>query len=196
MKKSITLSEWPLGVISDCHGHIANVQKILSSNPNVKNWICLGDIVDFLEPANNRDFMDYWLTNCAHIPMLRGNHEEIVQKDLLNINFTHRAYLVDKLFTSFDILLPNRNHILCYHNKPKCNWSFVDKNYTEREFVETYLDIGEHVQSVAIGHNYEQWVLDFPNTFTQIWSIGAVKFGSYAIIDKDGLHHKRIKQHR
>ncbi len=192
MKGRFTINQYPFGIISDVHGNISNLEKIFAAHPEIDTWFCLGDIVDFLEPHNNRSMMDWWLEHAAKIPLVRGNHEEMVVKNMDNISFTHRAFLVEKLYTSIELLLPDESRLLLYHNKPKCNWSFVDKNYTEREFIDAYLDISDDVEAVCIGHNHDQFVLSFPNTFTKIWSVGAVKFGAYSIVDDTGLHHRRL----
>lgn len=194
MKKDFKITEWPIGFVSDLHTNLSNLEKIITNHPEVKQWFCLGDIIDFINIENNKETMETWIEKYSHIPCLRGNHEEMVQKDLLNITFSQKVFLVNKLYTSFDILLPNQFHLLCYHNKPKDNWSFLEKTYTEREFIDTFDRIGDHVVAVCVAHNHQQFILDFPNTITQIWSIGAAKFGEYALIDEKGIAFKRLQK--
>ncbi len=192
MKGRFSINSYPVGIFSDCHTRMDNLAKILARHPEVKQWFCLGDIVDFIEFDGNRATMDEWISKYSNIPLIRGNHEEMVVKDMLAITFTHKRFLIEKLYTSLELLLPDKTRILCYHNKPECNWSFVDKNYTEREFIDTYLDIADDVKACAIGHSHSQYLLEFPNTFTQLWGVGAVKFGAYAIVDEGGIHHKQL----
>ncbi len=182
-----------IGLVSDIHGDIAKLERILSDNPDITQWFCLGDIVDFVEPEGNRAIMDWWQEKGANIFTLWGNHEEVVFKELLNITFTHKE-IIKKFYTHLDLLLPNNQHFLLYHSKPKDNWNFVDKIVTEREFIDYYLSIGDHVDAVCIGHNHQQFIKDFPSIHTQLWSIGAVKFGCYAVVDSSGIHLKRLKK--
>ena len=176
------------------HNEIGKLKSIFAANKEIKQWYCLGDIVDFLEPGGNKDTMDFWIENCFNVPCLIGNHEEIVSHDLLNISFTHQA-AIRKFCTSFEFLLPNKETLYAFHNKPKCNWSFIDQGkYTYREFVDNFSQIWMGARAVLIGHNHKQFVMDFEamEECPQIWSVGAVKLGQYAIIDKDGLQLKRL----
>ncbi len=189
----IKVNSTKFGLISDIHGDIVKLERILADNPDITQWFCLGDIVDFVDPVNNRDMMDWWQEKGANIFALWGNHEEVVFKDLLNITFGHKG-IIQKFYTHLDLLLPTNQHLLLYHSKPKDNWNFVDKGYTEREFTDDYSNIGDHVDAVCIGHNHSQFIKDFPLIHTQLWSIGAVKFGCYAVVDNQGIHLKRLKK--
>jgi predicted phosphodiesterase len=193
----LTYKDWPLGVVSDIHNHIAQLQNIFAANKDIKSWICLGDVVDFMDPADNRTTMDWWIKNAANIPTIRGNHEEVVCSEMFNITFGHQEIIRKQFVNELIIEFPNKQVVYAYHNKPKCNWSFIDKNkYTLREYIDDFANVPDDTRAILIGHNHSQFILNFDSqeAFPAIWSVGAAKDGNYAIIGADGIEMRKLSK--
>jgi predicted phosphodiesterase len=182
--------EFPFGVISDIHGNFQRAQAALDKHPDIKQWFCLGDVVDYTDRfKTNAEAIEWWKK--SNIPTILGNHDRdfayAFRTDIKTVHWIHN------LPHYFKWLLPNGNHILAYHSKPGDMVTFVNPNYTEREFVDDYLTVDENTAAVVIGHNHKQFKSIFPNALSDLWSVGSVGiFGEYSIIDDQGLHFHKV----
>jgi predicted phosphodiesterase len=182
--------EFPFGVISDIHGNYPKAEAALKAHPEIKQWFCLGDVVDYADRFKNNDSTIEWWKG-SHIPTILGNHDRdfayAFRTDIKTVHWIHG------LPHSFKLLLPNGCHILAYHSKPRDLVTFVDPGYSEREFVDDYLDVTDDTVAVLIGHNHKQFKSVFPNCSASLWSVGSVGLdGEYATIDENGINFHRV----
>jgi len=166
-----------LGLISDVHNRTDLVEKILSRHPDIKRWACLGDIVDMFDHAPSDATAQWWADH--DIPTLLGNHDSTVAS---NFWAGHVACCwLRSLPHAFRIWLPTGMEMLAYHSLPQDNVTFVEPAITEREFLDDFFTADENTLSVLVGHNHLQFHKEFQHTRADLWSIGAVKEGRYAV---------------
>lgn len=184
-----TIDEFPIGILSDVHGKLSNVTAAIEKHPEIKQWFCLGDLVDYADRFKGNENTLGWWRECD-VPTLRGNHD----RDIANACRTS-AYNIDWIRTlprSFKLIFPDCSTLLCYHSLPNDDITFVEPHITEREFVDQY-PIDEDTRAVVIGHNHKQFKSVFPYCTAELWSVGSIGFGgNYAIIDNSGIQFHRV----
>lgn len=185
-----SIEEFPIGIISDIHGKYQYAQAAINEQPEVKQWFCLGDVVDYSDRfKTNQDALKWWMG--SNIPTILGNHD----RDFAYAFRTEHKLCHDimSLPRNFRLLFPTGVNILGYHSLPGDMVTFVDPGFTEREFVDGYTTIDEDTAAVIIGHNHKQFKQVYYGCRTELWSVGSVGyFGEYATIDLNGIHFHRI----
>lgn len=184
-----SIEDFPIGIISDIHGNFKRAKDAIASHPEVKQWFCLGDVVDYTDRYKSNDAaIEWWKT--TNIPTILGNHDRdfayAFRSDMGTIQW------IRELPRAFRLLLPTCVNILGYHSLPGDMVTFVNPGFTEREFVDQY-PIDEDTVAVIIGHNHKQFKSIFYGCTAELWSVGSVGvFGDYATIDLEGIHFHRV----
>lgn len=172
-----------VGLCADTHGRIDLLEKLIDLHPAYE-WFHIGDLVSFDQRAKNNSTVEKWYeTHSSLLHWIKGNHDHTVAQNYIGV--THDfAWKIARWSDGIRVILPSRKNILLYHSKPKDRISFVDKGkYTEREFIDEYTDVDDDTLAVAIGHNHSQFKTVFPNVDAEIWSIGPLCEGKYALYD-------------
>lgn len=183
------LEEINFGVISDIHGKFENAIQIIKKHPDITSWYCLGDVVDFTDRfKTNEKCLDWW--EGAKLSTIIGNHDRDYAYACRST--PERNYKLRNLPRSIKLRLPTGFDILMYHSMPNDLVTFVNPGFTEREFIDTYLDIDDNTLAVMIGHNHKQFRQYYPNVACELWSVGAAMFGDYATVNEEGLHFHKL----
>ena len=205
--KEIKIDKFPIVLISDVHCEIYKVRRIKSLYPHYK-FICLGDIVDlYCKDVRNKLTIQYFIDN--DILTLEGNHDSHVSgvvngNTILFLDNTnnididyyklpkHQGEYLKNLPRGFKLTLPDGKNYLLYHHFPLDLWGFIDKGkLTKEKFISDY-NIDDTIESVIHGHLHQAFVEEFEGLNAKRISIGAVKFGEYAILDESGVHFKKL----
>ena len=182
--------EYPFGILSDVHGEVEVVRKIIKENPEITRWFCLGDVIDmFSTPEVNERTLDVWFSEFANVKTLFGNHEETVLKR----NNLHMPYLLRVKQTFINALVwhiemvGGERYLLC-HATPCDRWEFINKDTPTRVVIDALPDNDDMDGTVAliIGHNHSQFAHTISPEIPPIWSVGAVKNGEYAVVTGNG----------
>lgn len=186
---NVFVDTYPFGVIADVHGKLENVHKILEKHNDIKQWFCLGDIVDYTDRFKHNKETLVWWKSCG-IPTILGNHDRdfayAFRDEMDKIKFIH------DLPRALKIHLPDSRHFLCYHSMPGDLVTFVNPGYTYRDFVDDYTTVEDDTVAVLIGHNHKQFKCVFQDTNTELWSVGAAGWGNYSIITEDGIQFHKL----
>ena len=203
----IELTHFPVVVFTDVHRDLDKVRALKTLYPHQPRY-CLGDITDLFDctGGDNAATIAYFKEN--KIPTLMGNHEASIIADVLgnagyviqgivkdNYNVTKEAaeYLLTYP-TGFRFKLPDGSHILCFHNKPDCLWSFTESSLTEDAFLKTY-PVTSTTKAVMIGHNHKtfQNSKEYKTTKAYLQGLGPLrKEGVYALIHEDRIEIKKL----
>jgi len=180
-----------LGFLGDCHNDCAKIDVIRAKHPEIEQWFFGGDLFDFQYTKYNDETAKWLEVNIDKYIFVKGNHDSVVSNKLLNIDF-YAAFLIKTKFEKgVKIILPNSQELLLYHSKAGDFWEFVEENYTERELVDDY-PIKDNTRAVIIFHNHKCFKKNFVDTDAEIWSIGAMKDGRYAILNSNGIQFKKL----
>lgn len=184
-----------LGFVSDAHCKVCLLDKVQEKHPEIEQWFFLGDLVDFQSPLYNLnpDTQAWFFKNRDRFIFIKGNHDHMVAKALIKVDYSF-AWELAQFYKNVTIRLPDNSELFLCHSKPRDFWSFIDQNYTEREFIDDFCEfIDDATKAVIIGHNHKQFTLNFPQSITSIWSVGSVKDdGSYAILTENGIQYKKL----
>ena len=189
-------NSYNLGFVSDAHCRVHLLDKVREMHSEIVQWFFLGDLVDFQSPwCNlNPDVQAWFPNNKDKFIFIKGNHDHVVAKGYIKVEHV-LAWELAQFHKSVTIRLPNNKELFLCHSKPRDFWSFIDQNYTEREFIDDFCQVvdEDYTQAAVIGHNHKQFTLNFANTSTSIWSVGSIKEdGSYAILTENGIQYKRL----
>lgn len=180
-----TIGNLPIGIISDIHGNSLPAITAINKHPEITQWFCLGDIVDYSDRFGSNEPTVEWIKNFL-LPCIIGNHDKEAVKDS-KVNHKHREY-IRSLPESFKLTLPNGKHLLCYHSLPGDLNTFVDPHFTEREFMDSY-PIEDDTVAILIGHNHRQFKNVYPYYNPELWSVGSIGVNDqYAIVDSNGIN--------
>lgn len=178
MRRLLIQHTGEVGVFSDAHNRIGAIERLVAKHAHITSWLSLGDVFDLKQPQLSLQNLPRWQK--LGIPTLVGNHE----LDLLNTPEFIDAKWILELPRYAEIVTPQGLY-LAYHSKPNDPWSFVNKGFTEREYVDTYPAEGE--LGTLIGHNHTQHRFEFQSEDAVLFSIGALFLGQYAIIGPNGV---------
>lgn len=171
--------QYPIGIFSDVHKNMDAVRALRESRPDVQQWVCLGDLFDFINPFGNEEVLNQY--DSMQFPIVCGNHDSEWLRKTGRPRFPKALRLVT-----------DHGDILCYHSLPNDWWTFVHRTLTEREFLDAY-PLDERVKYVAIGHNHEQWKLTFPATDAELLSVGSLGYhGRYCVVHPDRVEFKTL----
>lgn len=207
--QEIKIEKFPVVIISDTHCHIKRVSQIKSQYPH-NQIICLGDITNLFSEKEefNKHSINYFIEN--KIPCLKGNHESFIsachsdKQDMqtlgqvlfniskppkFNLESVHLEYLKN-LPDGFKLNLPNGEHYLCFHNEPRDLWSFKVKGQYNGVGFKSIYPINDKTVGVLHGHLHSPFVEEFEGIKTKRYSIGAVKFESYATLTEQGIQNQ------
>lgn len=168
-----------MGFFGDVHGEVGLMKALMALHKDV-TWYSTGDIVDMFDPKHNNDAV----TALGNIPTTRGNHEEVAVNNLLGD--IHICFQIAAWPKGIRIIHPLGN-LLMFHSKPATAWEFVEKGYTEREFVDDF-PTEENAKAIIIGHNHQCFIKRFPYVTTELWSIGSLRYGKkYMLVNTETL---------
>ena len=206
--QEINIDKLPIVIISDCHCKLENLQKVKSLYPHYK-IISLGDNCDlYARNSNSNQLIIQWLID-NNIQSTSGNHEEHISgvvngttimfldnHNNIDINYynipQHQCEWLKELPRGFKLNLPDGKYYLLYHHLPLDVWSFKDQGkLTKQEFIDAY-KFDDNCLSVIHGHLHLNFMEEFPNLSTTRISLGALKFGWYAIINEDGVNLNQL----
>lgn len=187
--KTFNVWQFPIGFISDIHNNIESVKKVLIKHPEVKQWFCLGDIIDFIRPQKNDETLDWFRTQ--DIPTIKGNHE-VAACAQCKVAGHHKEWIIGQPFV-FRLVLPDHKSLLLYHNKPNDLWVHID-HITERELDE-WFPIASDIKAILIGHNHKQFhfIPCSPDIDTELWSIGSLGINEQYVIMDEEYNFKFLK---
>lgn len=180
-----------LAFFGDCHGEVDKLDQIIAKHPEIEKWFCLGDTLCFRNPKNNSNAANWILGKKDEVLFIKGNHDHACCGQLLMLDYMQIWNIKPYLNNEIDIILPNKDKLKLVHSKPKDFWDFVEKNYTERAFIDEF-PVEEDYAAFIIGHNHSQFKLSFPYVKSEIWSIGAALYGNYAVLDQNGIKFKKL----
>jgi predicted phosphodiesterase len=175
-------------IFSDLHGNLVALEKLISLHSDIKNWISLGDNINY-GPWSNEcvDILESQL-NCQSI---LGNHEEAFLAGQYNGSHPVVIQFFDHCMTTF-----NR-----YETIGKYSSKLIFENYTLVHTLEDryiYSDSEVNIdRNYMIGHSHEQYIIK-RNGFNLInpGSVGQnrllINMGNYLIYD----HEKNIFEKR
>lgn len=209
--QEIQVRQFPLVIISDSHCCVKLINEVKSLYPH-NDIICLGDITDLFnhKDAFNKHSINYFIEN--KIPCLEGNHESFVKacysgdsfvlSNVLVLPGNSPTYNIDEkihleylksLPRGFKLVLPSGENYICFHNTPNDLWGFNDDNALSVEaFKKTYPTIDENTLGVIHGHTHKAFVDEFDGVKAKRYSIGALKYKEYALLDENGIHFKKL----
>ena len=175
-------------IFSDLHGNLVALEKLISLHSDIKNWISLGDNINY-GPWSNEcvDILESQL-NCQSI---LGNHEEAFLAGQYNGSHPVVIQFFDHCMTTFDR----------YETIGKYSSKLIFENYTLVHTLEDryiYSDSEVNIdRNYMIGHSHEQYIIK-RNGFNLInpGSVGQnrllINMGNYLIYD----HEKNIFEKR
>jgi predicted phosphodiesterase len=205
--EEINIDKFPVVLFSDTHTNIDNIRKLKSLYPH-NILISLGDNCDlYCKDDRNKLTIQYFIDN--NIKSCSGNHDEhisgvvngntIMFLDTINkIDIDiyhlpkHQGEWLKTLPRGFKLNLSNKKHVLLYHSKPTDIWGRNDGgSLTKNQFEKTY-SITPDTIYVIHGHMHSAFIEEYPNIDTKRVSIGALKFGEYAILNENGIHFRKL----
>jgi predicted phosphodiesterase len=189
-------NSYNIGFLSDCHCRVELLDRVTSLHPEIEKWFFIGDLVDFESPWCNRnpDVEKWFPSNKDKFIFIKGNHDHVVAKGYIKVEHAF-AWELAHFHKTVKVILPDGSDLFLCHSKPTDFWEFIDKNYTEREFIDDFCDKydDDTTLAVVIAHNHDTFVLNFPNVSPCIWSIGAVKDGCYALLTEKSIQFKKLQ---
>jgi predicted phosphodiesterase len=181
-----------IGFVSDSHNQNERINKVLFKHPEITEWFHLGDLTCFDAPGfnKNKETQAWYKENKnKFVAFLKSNHDHVTAKSLINIDYDF-AWELACHPKQVKVVLPNGDTLMLYHSRPDSFWDFTDKEITEREFVDVYPT--DDIRAVVIGHNHSPFIKNFVDTDAEIWSVGAIQQGSYAVMKDGKIQLKRI----
>jgi len=203
----------PLIIITDVHCSHNKVSQLLSLYPN-NQFVCLGDIIDlFNKNKNDSNHKTIDLFIEKKIPSIEGNHDSHVLScstgntlrptklfgdfggghltdiDEYDLGQRHIDFL-NNLPRGLKLILPNGHYYYCFHNLPDDIWGMED-NITREKFIKSY-PVNHFVDGILRGHHHKNKVFEFGGISTKLYSIGALKYGDYAILTEKGVEYKKL----
>ena len=175
-------------IFSDLHGNLVALEKLISLHSDIKNWISLGDNINY-GPWSNEcvDILESKL-NCQSI---LGNHEEAFLAGQYNGSHPVVIQFFDHCMTTFDR----------YRAIGRYSSKLIFEDYTLVHTLEDryiYSDSEVNIdRNYLIGHSHEQYIIK-RNGFNLInpGSLGQnrlfINMGNYFIYD----HEKNIFEKR
>jgi len=186
-------NSFSIGLLGDSHNQNDKIDEILNKHPEITQWIHGGDLTSFDYPSaadNNKTEEWYFKNKHKFVTLVKSNHDHVVAQKYINI--THDfAWALAQHSKQVKIILPDLSELLIYHSRPNDFWEFTDKTIPEREFIDEY-PTDELTRAVVIFHNHSQFKKNFVAIDAELWSIGAVKDGNYAILTENGIEFKKL----
>ena len=191
---TIELEKFPAVIFTDTHTDIQNIQKLRKLYPG-NQMLCLGDITSlFSKGKNDANIRSIHFFMWNLIPCVMGNHDSFVgfenSPDYRDIPVSQKEFLRG-LPRGCQLLLPDKTHYFCYHNRPDDLWSFTEKDtLSKSEFLNTY-PVSSETVGVLIGHQHTNFVRDYGDAL--LIAVGRLsEDGYYALLDKDGVEFRQL----
>ena len=178
--------EFPLTIVSDTHNNLKDLRRIIHDNPNI---ISLGDFTSLFDKEGKFNIHSIQFFKDKKIPTLKGNHEETVQT--MDSTLIEHSEFLNQLPIGFKLILPDKTHYLCFHNRPNDLWTFYEKVPSWEEFKEIY-PIDSQTRGVIIGHHHFNRKIKYPNFLFYI--VGRFQIEKdYIVLDQQGITFKKLE---
>lgn len=194
----ILLNSYPILIVSDAHTHTNKLDEIKNKHPEITERFFLGDLFNFVDlngrfsKKGNKETGEWLKKNINEWNFVLGNHDAVCVKNWWQYDIDEETYnLVAGKFQICYYLIVCDTSYLLLHSKPKSLWDFINPGYQFRELEEDFSNY-EDFKAIIGGHTHKECRHSFVDTDTEIWQIGAVRDGKYAILTEKGIEFKKL----